>query len=55
MPLVQPYAAGNATGSRTPLFRGAFMESGAQAPVGSILNGQNYCEYTLFLLLLSLN
>ncbi|KAK4699141.1 hypothetical protein P7C70_g7125, partial [Phenoliferia sp. Uapishka_3] len=31
-------------GSTTPLFRGAFMESGAQLPTGSILNGQEYYD-----------
>lgn len=31
-------------GSDTPLFRGAFMESGAQLPTGSILNGQQYYD-----------
>ncbi|KAL8278082.1 hypothetical protein RQP46_009542 [Phenoliferia psychrophenolica] len=31
-------------GAKTPLFRGGFMESGAQLPTGDLVNGQSYYD-----------
>ncbi|KAL8287266.1 hypothetical protein RQP46_003718 [Phenoliferia psychrophenolica] len=42
--LTMPHAPGSAPGFNTPLFRGGFMESGAQVPVGSILGGQEFYD-----------